>query len=55
MKLTPSEKRKLLVKLIEHWVMEGIDISSLVGRPLSYFDWVVISQAVKDYELKECN
>jgi len=53
MKLTPNQKRKLLARFIEHKVHNGYDITDLVGRPLSYFDWVVIYQAVKEYELQE--
>tara|TARA_R100000027_G_scaffold55112_1_gene44275 strand:+ start:4010 stop:4180 length:171 start_codon:yes stop_codon:yes gene_type:complete len=50
MKLTPTEKRKLLARFIEHKVSQGYDISGLVGRSLNYFDWVVIYEAVKEYD-----
>lgn len=50
MKLTPNQKRKLLARYIEHKVSGGYDITDLVGRPLSYFDWVNIYQSVKEYE-----
>ncbi|MEO1099272.1 MAG: hypothetical protein AAFX57_16190 [Bacteroidota bacterium] len=50
MNLTPTQKRKLLARFIEHKVQQGIDISDMVGRPLSYFDWVLIYQAVQEYE-----
>ena len=47
--MTPTEKRKLLVELIENWVERGLDISPLVGKPLSYFDWTTIRQSVEEY------
>lgn len=53
MNLTPTEKRKLLARFIENKVQQGIDISDLVGRPLSYFDWVLIYKAVQEYELAD--
>jgi len=42
-----ADKRKLLAEFIELQVQHGYDISNLVGRPLSYFDWTKIQQKIK--------
>jgi hypothetical protein len=48
--MTPLEKRKLLVKLVELMLYTGYDISDLMGRPLSYFDFEKIKVAIKKYQ-----
>ena len=48
MNMEPREKRLLLVQLIEKYVQSGYDISDLVGRPLSYFNWGAIQKLVNE-------
>ena len=33
-----TEKKQLIVQLIEKYVHNGYDITEFIGRPLSYFD-----------------
>jgi hypothetical protein len=42
-----EEKIKLLVKLIETSVSLGYDISDLVGKPLSYFNFNKVATLIK--------
>jgi len=48
--MTPLEKRKLLVKMIELMVFTGYDFSDYVGKPLSYFDFDKVKSAIKKYQ-----
>lgn len=48
--MRPGQKKKMLVKLIELSVQAGHDITPLVGRPLSYFNWEAVEGAVAQLE-----
>jgi hypothetical protein len=37
--ITPKAKRNLLRRLIEIEIILGYDVTDLVGRQLSYFNW----------------
>lgn len=45
-----KEKRKLLAKLVELYVANGIEIDDLIGRPLSFFDFEKIQESIRKYE-----
>jgi len=45
-RLKPKGKRQLLAEYIEIQVEIGCDISELVGRELSYYDWEDIQRTV---------
>lgn len=49
MKYTTQRKKELLVRLIELMLYTGYDISDLVGRPLSYFNYTAIEFEVIPY------
>lgn len=40
--MKPTEKRALLVEFVELMVRNGYDISCVVGRPLSYFNYEMV-------------
>jgi len=50
--MTTSDKRALLVELIELSVFNAHDISPLVGKPLSYFNYEAIKQAIAELQNK---
>ena len=33
-----TEKKQLIVKLVEKYVQNGYNITEFIGKPLSYFD-----------------
>lgn len=45
-----KDKRNLLARYIEYLVRDGIDISDLLCRPLSYFDYDKLKIAVAEKE-----
>ena len=45
------EKQILLAKLIELYVLQGKDITSLMGKSLSFFDYDKIKEVIKKEEL----
>ena len=47
---TLKEKKYLLCRLVELYVLLGYSISELVGKPLSYYDFDKISANVDKYE-----
>lgn len=50
--MTPKKKTQLLARLIELSVQLGEDISPLIGKPLSYFDWDKVSANVEKKEIE---
>jgi len=47
-----KEKLKLLARLIELSVQLGEDITPLIGRPISYFDWDKVSVNISEKEIE---
>ena len=43
-----NDKRLILRQLIEIEIQLGYDISDLIGRPLSYFDWDGVAQLLEE-------
>ena len=48
-----TTKKQLLVKLIEHYVQNGISIYEIVGKPLSYFDFEKIEKIINEIDKNE--
>lgn len=36
--MKPRDKKQLVAQLIEKYVQNGYDITTFIGKPLSYFD-----------------
>lgn len=51
--MTPTEKRILLKEFIELLIFCGYDITDLMGRELSYFDFDKIKARIKDLEIEK--
>ena len=49
---TTKEKRELLSRFIELQVLLGYPIQTFIGRPLNYYDYDRIEQAVAAKELQ---
>jgi len=50
--MKPTEKRKLVARLIELYVAEGVDISGFICRPLNYFDYEKVTATIIEKEQK---
>lgn len=46
MKLTLKDKRYLLMKLFEIYLIQGYDITDWMGKPLSFFDYKGVIHAI---------
>ena len=51
--MTNKEKRKLVARLIELYVNNGIEIVDIVCRPISFFDFKLVKESISHYEEKE--
>jgi len=47
-----KEKLQILARLIEFSVQLGEDITPIIGKPLSYFDWDKVSQNVAKKQIE---
>lgn len=54
-KLTKQTKLQMLRRLIELLLFQGYDISFLIGKPLSYFNFEVIEKMIEEEEKKAEN
>lgn len=52
--MKPTEKKQLIAKLIEKHVENGYDITSFVGKPLSYFDEEKIKVVLENKYFFKC-
>lgn len=50
-----KEKQRLLIELIEAKVFLCEDISHLIFKPMSYFDWDKVAQLVKEKQTEVNN
>lgn len=50
-----KDKKLLLREIIEMWVFMGYDITPLIGRPLSYFNWDFMQKIHKDATIEMAN
>jgi hypothetical protein len=48
--MTPQEKKKLLSELVWLMVYTGYDISSLMGKPLNFFDYDKVKEHIKHFQ-----
>ena len=46
---TAQQKRELLRRLVELMIYCGYDVTDLMGRPLSYFNWDNIENSIGVY------
>lgn len=51
-KLTKQTKLQMLTRLIELLLFQGYDISFLVGKPLSHFNFETIEKLIAEEEEK---
>jgi hypothetical protein len=50
--LTPTEKKKLVVKMIELMVGMGYDIEPYIGLPLSKFNYEKVQKQIEKLEIE---
>ena len=49
-KRTTNDKRKILARFLELQILLGYEIVTWMGRPLSYYDWDKLEEAVANKE-----
>lgn len=43
-----KEKKELIAKMIEKFVLNGYDITPFIGKPISYFDGEKVKKLIED-------